>query len=333
MSRHIDYYKALGIKKEASEAEIKSAYRKLAMKYHPDKNPGDKNAENRFKEINEAYEVLSDPKKRIFYDNAEKDSIFSENRKNGSNDCAWNNFSFGNFKFKDFSFTGTNRKGRSYGDFSRSIFGNAYSEEKAGNGPFWQTENDNAEDMTENPFASFTNSSTTQQTLDAHAELNVTVKDIFKSENKSFTFSYKTGRKKNTKEIKLKLPPGLQDGTTIKLKGEGFVSGNIKGDLYIKIHLIPDDIFKINGNDLEVRINVLPWDAALGGEINVPLPDGEVKVKLPAGSPSGRRLRIPHKGIPIKSGRGDVYAVINIALPEKLSKEQIILLRKLREIS
>lgn len=319
MAKYIDYYAVLGVKKNASEAEIKTAYRKLAMKYHPDRNQGNKEAENKFKEINEAYEVLSDAKKRQIYDqvgSSDYNGNFS-NFRNAGQAYSQNGFEFKNFGFENFG-------SGNFSDFFQELFGRATKSNK--DDSFFSS-------SFESPFAGF-GSSTTQQSLDANADLNVTVSDLFKNEAKKLSFSYKIGRKTTKSEINVKLPAGLHDGSTIRLKGKGISSGGAVGDLYIKVHIVPDKIFQIQSDgSLEVKVNVLPWDAALGGQITVPLPDGEVKVKLPAGSPSGRRLRINNKGLPQKTGRGPVYALINIALPEKLTDEQLSLFRRLKEIS
>lgn len=340
MAQYIDYYAVLGVKKTASDAEIKTAYRKLAMKYHPDRNHGNKKAEEKFKEINEAYAVLSDTKKRQFYDQFGTAGGNSDGGFNGFGGFGGagkgGSFNFGNFNFGGFDFSGGSGGSSGFSDFFQSLFGNSRTGRhgsnpfgdftRAGSNPF------SGFGSSGNPFGGFSGS-TTQQSLDAHTDLNVTVTDIFKSETKTFSFSYNTGRKTHTEEKKVKLPPGLHDGSTVRLKGEGIKSGSSVGDLYIKIHIIPDDTFRIKDDTLEVRVNILPWDAALGGQITVPLPDGQVKVKIPPNSPSGRRFRIAGKGLPLKNGRGDVYAVINLALPDHLTEEQLRLFRKLKEIS
>jgi len=275
MAKTSDYYAVLGIKNAAGIDEIKAAYRKLALKYHPDKNPGDKNAENIFKTINEAYETLSDEKKRREYDKC----LFRQTAPSSEENDEYS--SFGTFYF-------------------------SYRNE---------------------------NNCTTQESLDAKTELSITVSEIFRSEEKTFSFEYNVGRKKHKRNIKFAIPPGLYDGSIVKLEGQGLRHGNLAGDLYITIRIVPDETFKINGNVLEARVNVLPWDAVLGGQITVPLPEGSIKAVLPPNSPSGRKLKIPGKGLPLKNGRGDVCAVINIAMPESLTEEQLSLLRRLKEIS
>ena len=282
MNKGIDYYSVLGVEKTADIAEIKTAYRTLAMRYHPDRNHGSEKAGELFKRINEAYEVLSDNEKRQEYDRLSAAKPYEA--------------------FEDFSFSS-----------------NSVNSPDNADTYFWTSEE--------------TEKNTTQESLDAHTELSITVSDIFRSEEKIFSFSYNIGRKKHQQEIKIKIHPGLHDGSIVRLSGQGFSSGGKTGDLYIKIRIVPDEIFKINNGILEVRVNVLPWDAALGGQITVPLPEGSIKAVLPPKSPSGRKLLIPGKGLPLKDGRGDVCAVINIAMPDYLSKEQIALLRKLREIS
>lgn len=310
MSDYIDYYALLGVPKTAGEAEIKSAYRKLALKHHPDRNQGNKASESKFKEINEAYEVLSDPKKRKMYDQLGKDwqggqshrppppgGGYQQHRQPGGFQYHSQGGQAGGFEqFGDFS------------DFFKSMFGG------------------------EQGFGGMEEGGGGRTQLDMEAELQLSVEDLIRGGHKQLSFSYRAGRKTETKEINVKLPKGLRDGGTIRLRGQGKEAGGRAGDLYLKLRLLPDPRFEVDGDDLKVKVDVYPWDAALGAEIPVPSPAGTVTVKLAPGTTSGRRLRLSGRGLPRKEGgHGDLYAIISLSLPEKLSPAQLDLFKKLKE--
>jgi len=315
MPKFIDYYSLLGVSKTAGENEIKSAYRKLALKYHPDRNQGNKTLETKFKEINEAYEVLSDPKKRSMYDQLGPDwqdqgrrpppppgGGYQQRQRPGGFQYHYQGGQGGGFEQSgDFS------------DFFKSMFGG---------GQGFQG------------FDGLQGREDGRSELDMEAELQLSIEDLFRGGHKQLSFSYRSGRKTETKNINVKLPKGLRDGATIRLRGQGKETAGGTGDLYLKIRLLPDARFEIDGDDLTVRVEVSPWDAALGAEISVPAPTGAVTVKLPPGSSASRRLRLGGRGLPRKDGgHGDLYAVISLALPGKLSPQQLELFRKLKEIS
>ncbi len=314
MADFIDYYALLGVPKTAGESEIKSAYRKLALKHHPDRNQGNKVSESKFKEINEAYEVLSDPKKRKMYDQFGKEGQegqgyrpppgggYQQRQQPGGFQQQYQYGQGGGFEqFGDFS------------DFFKSMFGGAQG---AGG------------------FGGMEESSGGRSHLDMEAELQLSVEDLIRGGHKQLSFSYRAGRKTENKDINVKLPKGLRDGATIRLRGQGKESGGRAGDLYLKIKLLPDPRFDVDGDDLKVKVEVLPWDAALGSEVSVPSPSGAVTIKIAPGTSSGRKLRLSGRGLPRKDGgHGDLYAVITLALPDKFSPQQLELLRKLKEIS
>lgn len=313
MAKYIDYYALLGVPRTAGEAEIKSAYRKLALKHHPDRNQGNTSAENKFKEINEAYEVLSDPKKRAMYDQ------LGENWQEGSRASAGGyqqRQQPGGFQYGRQSGPGAGFE--QFGDFSeffQSLFGGAGGARPGFGG-----------------FGGMEDAGEGRSQLDMEAELQLSIADLFKGGHKQLTFSYRAGRRTETREISVKLPKGLRDGATIRLRGQGKTAAGGTGDLYLKIRLQPDPRFEVDGDDLQVKVEVMPWDAALGAEISVPAPAAPVTIKLPPGSSSGRRLRLPGRGLPRKDGtHGDLYAAISLALPEKLSPRQLELFRKLKE--
>ncbi len=317
MPEYIDYYALLGVPKTAGEAEIKSAYRKLAMKHHPDRNPGNKASETKFKDINEAYEVLSDPQKRKMYDQFGHEGqpgqgyrpppggAYRQQRQQppggGSQYNSQGGPGGGFEQFGDFS------------DFFKSMFGGEH-----GSGGFGGMEEEGQG----------------RGQLDMEAELQLSIEDLIKGGHKQLTFSSRNGRKTETREINVKLPKGLRDGATIRLRGQGRESGGRAGDLYLKISVLPDPRFETDGDDLRVKVDVMPWDAALGSEISVPSPCGPVTVKLPLGSGSGRQLRLSGRGLPRKDGgHGDLYAVVTLALPDKFSPQQLELFKKLKDLS
>jgi len=312
MPDYIDYYALLGVPKTAGEAEIKSAYRKLAMKHHPDRNQGNKAAESKFKEINEAYEVLSDPQKRRMYDQFGKEGQQGYRPPPGGQHRQQRQAP-GGFQYQYQSGQG-GPSFEQFGDFSdffKSMFGGGQ-----GFGGFGGMEEE----------------SSGRGQLDMEAELQLSIEDIFRGGNKQLSFSYRSGRKTETRDINVKLPKGLRDGATIRLRGQGREAGNQAGDLYLKIRIAPDPRFEIDGDDLRVKVDVLPWDAALGAEISVPSPSGPVTVKLPACTSAGRRLRLAGRGLPRKDGtHGNLFAEITLSLPEKLSPQQLELFRKLKE--
>ena len=312
MADYIDYYALLGVPKTAGEAEIKSAYRKLALKHHPDRNPGNKTSESKFKEINEAYEVISDPKKRKLYDQMGKDWQGGQGYRPPPGGGYQQRPQSGGFPH---DFQGGQGGGyEQFGDFSeffKSMFGGA----QGGGG-----------------FGGMEEGGGGLSQLDMEAALQLSVEDLIRGGHKQLSFSYRTGRKTGTKEINVKLPKGLRDGGTIRLRGQGKEAGGRAGDLYLKIRLLPDPRFEIDGDDLRVKVDVLPWDAALGAEISIPSPAGTVTIKLAPGTAAGRRLRLSGRGLPRKDGgRGDLYAVISLFLPEKLSPRQLELFKQLKD--
>lgn len=311
MPEYIDYYALLGVPKSAGEAEIKSAYRKLALKHHPDRNQGNKSSETKFKEINEAYEVLSDPQKRAMYDKFGKEGQPGQGyRPPPGGQHRQQRQGPGGFQYQYQSGQG-GPSFEQFGDFSdffKSMFG-------GGQG-----------------FGGMEEDSSGRGQLDMEAELQLSVEDLIRGGHKQLSFSYRSGRKTETREINVKLPKGLRDGATIRLRGHGREAAGHTGDLYLKIRVMPDPRFEIDGDDLRVGVEVMPWDAALGAEVSVPSPSGPVTVKLPSGSGSGRRLRLAGRGLPRKDGsRGDLYALISLSLPEKLSPQQLELFRKLKD--
>jgi curved DNA-binding protein len=283
-----DYYDTLGVDRKASPEEIQKAYRKLARKYHPDVNKT-KDAEDRFKEINEANEVLSDPEKRKRYDalgaNWKAGQDFRPPPEWGSNGEGFQfNFGEGGAGFTGFS------------DFFDAIFGGA----GFGGQGFGATKGFGGAGFgTKAPQAS-------------EARLDISFEEALQGAQKSIQVQDQSGR---ARALQVKIPVGTNDGVTIRLSGKGG-----EGDLYLKIKLKPHVRYSILGNDLVVKLPISPWEAALGTKLDLALPDGVIKLSVPPGAQSGAKLRVRGRGFSIpKGGRGDAIAEIKIVVPPSLS--------------
>lgn len=281
-----DYYKALGVEKGASADDIKKAFRKLAVKYHPDRNPNDKSAEDKFKEINEAYAVLSDPEKKQQYDTFGSSGF----HKQYSQEDIFRGFDFGN-AYKDMGGSG----GGAEDLFSR-LFGGAF-----GRGGF---------------------RSAPQKGADHEMELTVSFRDAAQGAEKQIAFR----RNGQREELKVKIPAGVDNGSKIRISGKGGEgdSGATAGDLYLIIHVVSDPVFIRDGGDLFVERSI-PFSAAcLGVSLDVPTLEGDKRIKVPAGIQPGTKIRL--KGCGIKSlgsnAKGDLYVKIGVHIPEALNDEQ-----------
>ena len=298
-----DYYKALGVKRSASQQEIEKAYRKLARKHHPDLNPDDKTAAEKFKKIQAAYDVLNDPEKRKLYDR------YGSDFEAAGGGRAWEAFRGGGgpegFEGVDFSqlfgqgggaggiggiedllrqFTGRGRRGRRGQTFTRGM------------------------DLQHELQVPFTTSITGGQ-----AQLSIRRSDG------------------HVETLTVKIPPGIEDGQTIRLRSQGVPSsaGGPPGDLLIKVHVAKHPYFHRQGNDLEVAVPVTLAEAARGAKVDIPTPKGIITLKVPPGTSSGKRLRLKGMGVASQSGLGDLYAEIQIALPETLDDDALELIRRL----
>ncbi|MEA3306338.1 MAG: DnaJ C-terminal domain-containing protein [Elusimicrobiota bacterium] len=339
--KYKDYYSVLGLKKNATQAEVKSAFRKLALKYHPDKNKGNRVAETKFKEINEANNVLSDSEKRKMYDH------LGPNWKDGQN---FNPEAAGSRNYRRQQYGGFNNQNfgqaEGFSDFFKTIFG---FDDLGGRG------GGQGSNFFSNAPQGF-GQSRMQSNLDMEAELDLSLEDLISGGQRVLSFNYKNpcsvcagqGQTRNgicptcrgagetiaEKTIKVKIPTGIRNNSKMRLKGQGKreTSGR-SGDLYIKIHLRDNPDFAVRGDDLETNIRVMPWDAAVGTDISVPTLSGYVKIKLPANSHTGKMLRIGSKGLPKKDGtKGYLYARITIDIPNSLTQEQTKLLKKLKDL-
>ena len=293
-----DYYKTLGVSKTASEKEIKSAYRKLARKWHPDVNPGSKAAEDRFKEISEANEVLSDKEKRTKFDQ------------------------FGD-QWEAYSHAGAAPQGSPGG-----APGNGYRVEYGGGAP------GNLNDLFASLFGGMDGRQpggrpAPQRGQDIKAELSIRLEHAFHGVTRSLTLTVPGGE---TRRVEVKVPAGIADGQKLRLAGQGASGSGGAGDLQLTIRVAPHSTFERKGDDLSVEVPMPYFRAALGADLSVPtLSGGRLTVKLPAGSQGGQALRLAGQGMPqLKGGgRGDLYARIKVTVPKTLTERQRELLAEL----
>lgn len=324
-----DYYDVLGVQRNATEDDIKKAYRKLARKHHPDVNPGDKSAEEKFKELNEAYEVLSDPEKRQRFDQ------LGANWKTGADFTpppGWEGGG-GRVEYGDLSdLFSHGRAPGGFSDFFETLFGGhrAAAGHRAGAG-----------------FA--------MRGQDVEAEISLTVEDVHKGVTRTITFNVTeachecggmgeiagrtcsacrgAGAQVRPKSLDVNVPAGLRDGSTIRLAGQGEpgASGGPPGDLFLHVKLRPHPLYTVIGeDDVQIDLPIAPWEAALGAKISVPALDGPVEMKVPAGAQGGQRLRLRGQGmLRRRGGRGDQYVKLKIVVPPSMSPAEKELFERL----
>lgn len=307
-----DYYKTLGVSKNATDKEIKSAYRKLARKYHPDVNPGDKASEERFKDIAEAYEVLSDSEKRKHYDELGSNWDYYSRagagqwqQQAGASQGRRRTFTFGNMGDTDFS------------DFFRQFFGGF--------------------DLGETVFAGSAAArdlglQRRRASLDVEQEIEIGLDEAYKGGQRYFELVDPTSGSRE--RILLTIPSGVRSGSKLRVAGKGAGSGKTKGDLYMRIKLRPHPRFELKGNDLHSVVAVPLTQAVLGGEVRVIHLDGStIIVKIPPETQNGKTLRLRGMGMPTTSGeRGDLMVQIDVALPTGLTERERELFRELAQI-
>ncbi len=292
----MDYYKILEIEKTASESDIKKAYRKLARKYHPDLNSNNKIAEQKFKEINEANEVLSDPEKRIKYDKYGKDWIHADEIEKAQKTHGQSRQNAGH----------QSRAGDFSGNFS-DFFESMYSSDPGSQGR-----------------------QTKFRGQDLHAELHLTLKDVYTSQQQTLTI--------NGKNIRLTFPAGIENEQIIKIAGHGSpgVQGGPNGDLYITFYIENKTAFKRDGSNLYTITDIDLYTAVLGGDIVAPTFDGKVKLTVSPGTQPGTKVKLKEKGFPVykKDNQfGDLIITYNVKIPVHLTdqeKELFLALKKIR---
>ncbi len=305
-----EYYELLGVPKTASEDEIKKAYRKLALKYHPDRNPGNKDAEEHFKQINEAYAVLSDKEKRKEYDTYGMSGF----QQRYSQEDIYRGFNIGDL-FKDLGF-GT-------GDIFSMVFGRQQGGAEAGR------QGRRGGRQVHDFGDSVTRDRATAGELDLHYELEIPFMDAMRGAEKVLNFASQRGNE----EIKVKIPKGINTGQKLRLHGKGSVDPYTSrtGDLYVTVKVAEHPVFRREGNDLYVTQEVKMSDAFLGGSVEVPTIDGPKQIKIPAGMRTRARVRLKGLGVPdMKQGRGDEYVEVAIDVPRKLTDKQKSLLEEAR---
>lgn len=302
-----DYYSILGVSKSSTAEEIKKAFRKLAVKYHPDRNPNNKQAEEKFKEISEAYEVLGDEDKRKKYDQFGQYWQHAGESPFGNGTGA--NVDFGGFNFSNYG---------SFDDFINDLLGRVSG---TGQQQTRQYSYGNRGGASRNVYSDFggfggfeeRSSTPTNQEF----KIQLTFKEAYQGTQKSFKLGNET--------IKVKIPGGAKSGTKIRLRGKGPTNPltNQRGDLYLKVDLIPHSFFKFEDDHLVCEVPITPDEAVLGTNIEVPTPDGKVTVKIPSGIRSGQSLRLRGKGWPnLKGKQGDLLVKIAIATPKKISAKE-----------
>lgn len=283
-----DYYKILGLTRTATDDEIKRAYRKLARKYHPDVSK-EANAEDRFKEVQEAYEVLKDPQKRTSYDQ------LGSNWKSGQEfrpPPNWQGFG-GESPFEGMD-------GNGFSDFFASIFGRA-----AGG-----------------PSAGFRQGRPKQRGQDERAKISITLEEAFQGGAKTVHLQVpevdQMGQVQYvTRTLKINIPKGIAPGQQLRLANQGSAGtrGASPGDLYLEIDIKPHPMFSLQGHDIYLNLPITPWEAALGAKVTVPTLGGSVEMKIAAGAQSGQKLRLKGRGLPAKSAQGDQYVLLQIVTP------------------
>lgn len=294
-----DYYKILEVDKNASQDDIKKSFRRLAKKYHPDLHPDDKEAHEKFKEINEAYEVLGNEEKKKKYDMFGSSYNFT-----GGQHFDPSQYGFGNGHSYTYSTSGD------FSDFFNMFFGGG------GNKGF---------DIN-NLFKRGTKRGRAQRPSYT-SELSITLKEAYNGVSKNVNINI-GGQRKN---ITVKVPKGILPGKKLKVKGEKW---GVNGDILFKINLIDDGKNTLEGLDIIRKVEILPWEAALGAQIIVDTLEGRIKVNIPSGISSGKKIRIPKKGYrDMKNNIGNLYIEINIVNPPELTEEEIELYEKLKEIS
>jgi len=295
-----DYYKILGVSKTASEKEIKAAYRKLARKHHPDMNPGNRQAEARFKEINEANEVLSDPEKRRRYDQLGADWASAGPRAASG----WPGG--GRVRVR----VGEEGDLGDFSDFFNTFFGGAGQREG---------------------FQGFGFGGASGETpgQDVEQAVELTLEEVFRGTTRTLRV---VGGGDHLVEVKI--PAGVREGSRVRVAGEGGGAGKRRGDLYLRIQIRPDPRFERKGDDLQTSVSVPVTTAVLGGEASVPTLDGPVDIKVAPGTPVGRTFRLRGHGLPHLEGggRGDVLATLSVSVPKELSKKERELFEELRRL-
>lgn len=323
-----DYYETLGVPRDATEEQIKQAYRRLARKYHPDVNPGDKEAEERFKEINEAYEVLSDPEKRRKYD------ALGPNWKAGADFTPPPGTGAFRFEYGDLGdLFGEGGRFGGFSDFFRIMFGGM---PRAGRDFVFAARGADVE------------SEVTLTLEEAHRgvsrTLSIPLEEPCQScrgagirDKKPCPACRGSGWRTSIDQFTVNIPRGVRDGSVIRVagRGSGGFGGGERGDLYLRIRLLPHKTFQVlDGGDIVVELPVTPWEALLGARVQVPTLDGPVEMRIPPRSQGGQMLRLRGKGLARPGGgQGDEYVRLKIVVPPQPTEKELELFQRLAEVS
>ncbi|HEU65577.1 MAG TPA: J domain-containing protein [Chloroflexi bacterium] len=320
-----DYYQILGVSRNASEKEIKQAYRSLARKYHPDINPGDKSAEAKFKEINVAYEVLSNPEKRKKYDQFGEQWEYADQfaKAGGQERVRW-----------DFGKGGTTFEYGDLGDVFSGLFGDSGIGFRARRGPH---RGQDIESTIEVSLEEAYHGSTRVIQLQTE-EPCVSCGGTGRVGNRICTVCNGAGGRVSPRRLEVKIPAGVRDGSRIRIAGEGGTgrAGGNKGDLYLVVKVLPHKLFERKGDDLYTEVSVPLATAVLGGEVRVSTLNGSLSLKIPPETQNGKVFRLAGKGMPRfhrgNSGYGNIFARVKVVLPTNLTEEERKLFEKLQSL-
>jgi curved DNA-binding protein len=310
-----DYYETLGVSKTATADEIKTAFRKLARKHHPDVAKDKKSAEEKFKQINEAYEVLSDPEKRAKYDQLGADwnqpGGFQPPPGSGSQypGGGFQRWGTGNGGV-EFEFNGTG-----FSDFFEQFFGGGHGRSAFGGAGFGQRQ----------PQA--------ERGSDVEADIMVPLEEALHGAKR--TISLRRAGSDKVETYQVKIPRGVREGQRIRLAGQGEAGegGGKSGDLFLRVRLQRHPEFTVEGSDLIHEVKIAPWQAALGGELTVPTLEGDVRLKIPPGTQGGQRFRLRERGLPSSAGkRGDLYVEVQINIPKKITERERELWQEMKNL-
>src|SRR5437868_2506251 len=301
-----DYYETLGVSKTATDDEIRKAFRKLARKYHPDVNKDKATAEEKFKQINEAYEVLGDPEKRKKYD--ELGANWNQPGGGFQPPPGWGAQPGGGFQRYstsdgggiDFEFGGTG-----FSDFFEAFFGGGRQAGFGGGSSFGQRPRE------------------AERGSDVEADIMVTLEEALHGSKRPI--SLRRGNSNKVESYQVKIPKGVHEGQRIRLAGQGEAGagGGKSGDLFLRVRLARHPDFTVEGNALIHEVKIAPWQAAIGTELRLPTLEGTVRLKVPAGTQGGQRFRLRQRGLPSASGnRGDLYVSAQIQIPKKLTERE-----------
>src|SRR5580704_1961092 len=316
-----DYYKTLGVERTATQEDIKKAFRKLARQYHPDVAKDKKNAEEKFKEINEAYEVLGDPANRSKYDNLGVDGGEAGAFRGPSGRRGRGRRAPGGEENVEFHFDGTG-----FSDFFEQFFGRG--------GRFDGTNEFGGPGAGSAEEAGFV-----QRGSDFESDIMVTLEEAVTGSERTISLQRvdrRTGEAR-TQTLKVRIPPGVHEGQAIRVAGMGEdgIGGGAPGDLYLRVRFAAHPEFRVRGADLYYGLDLAPWEAVLGTSVVVPTLKDRVSVRIPAGTNHGRQLRVRGHGLPAgTNGRqGDLYVVVNVELPEQITEEERKLWEQLSSVS